>query len=197
MLYAFDAAHGAVKPAENAAAPWLAPEFAALEKLPDGLAEARFLADKVSPAKGAHHLAESDAIARARAQAVLFEHYRTRPSAKVTILADTLSPKDRTVRVNVLSTPEFDATKLVRKSLGLGSAIPLASGEPNHRRSEATALNRIDVNGDGRLDAVITFPIAGALEGTLPGRYTPLYVTGRTTDKKPFIGFDSVFVKKP
>ena len=53
------------------------------------------------------------------------------------------------------------------------------------------------MNGDGRLDAVITFPIAGALEGALPGRYTPLYVTGRTTDKNPFIGFDSVFVKKP
>lgn len=197
VLYAFDAAHGAVKPSENSDAPWLASEFAALEKLPDGLAEARFLADKVSPAKGAHHLAESDAIARARARAVLFEHYRTRATPSVTILADTLSTKDRTVRVNVLSTPDFDATKLVRKSLGLGSAIPLASGEPNHRRSEATALNRIDVNGDGRLDAVITFPIAGALEGALPGRYTPLYVTGRTTDKKPFIGFDSVFVKKP
>ena len=52
-----------------------------------------------------------------------------------------------------------------------------------------------DVDGDGLNDAVLTFPVKGAVATTFADVYTELFLYTRV-DGKPVAAFDTVLIKK-
>lgn len=111
---------------------------------------------------------------------------------EIHILADELIRRGSgTVSVAILSTNGFDATKVDFSTVRFG----LASINPANR---PLALNYAleDLNGNGKLDAVVTFDnysvTSGALIRTV---YNDMWLQGKTLDGNTFVARDFVFIK--
>jgi hypothetical protein len=95
------------------------------------------------------------------------------------------------VKVAIFSTHRFDATRINPSTLGMGGAtLPGDDSDGRRNRWRGRARTRVtDVNGDGRLDLVADFPIAGLL---FTDHDIVADVWGRTTGGIPFSGTDLV-----
>lgn len=100
-----------------------------------------------------------------------------------------------TVKVTLLSSKGFDATKLDKSKTYFGDGYPDNSIHYNNKRAQPKSVEFIDVNGDKLKDAVIEFPIKGATEYTFPSVLTQLYLWS-VVDGKPVVAFDTVKIKK-
>ncbi len=155
-------------------------------------AEARFLAEKVSQEKAANRLTDRAKVLEERARGLIERTVLERSPRRFTTLVDELSPKDRTVRLLFLSTPDWNASQMVRRSLRLYETTVLPSGDVTRVDAESTAVNRYDFNGDGRPDAIVTFPVSELVEYALPDTATNFYVSGELEGGEPFIAYDTV-----
>lgn len=114
----------------------------------------------------------------------------------VFVTRDTLSLSDEgTVDVVLFSKKGFDATKLDPKVTEFGSAWSDGEDELNRHRAKPVKVNFKDVNGDGMNDAVITFPVKGAVATTFEGVKTELFLFTEV-DGERVAGFDTVKIIK-
>ncbi len=115
----------------------------------------------------------------------------------IVIMKDTLSLSDDkgTVDVVLLSKKGFDATKIDLAATEFGSAWSDGNDEVNKERARPTNVVFKDVDGDGLNDAVLTFPVKGAVATTFADVYTELFLYTRV-DGKPVAAFDTVLIKK-
>lgn len=115
----------------------------------------------------------------------------------VYVTRDTLSLSDEkgTVDVVLFSKKGFDATKLDQNQTQFGSAWSNGNDEINTDRAKPVKVTFKDVNGDSLKDAVITFPVKGAVATTFAGVNTELFLFTKV-DGKPVAGFDTVRITK-
>ena len=114
----------------------------------------------------------------------------------VFVTRDTLSLSDEgTVDVVLFSKKGFDATKLNPKVTEFGSAWSDGEDELNRHRAKPVKVTFKDVNGDGMNDAVITFPVKGAVATTFEGVKTELFLFTEV-DGERVAGFDTVKITK-
>ena len=114
----------------------------------------------------------------------------------VFVTRDTLSLSDEgTVDVVLFSKKGFDATKLDPKVTEFGSAWSDGEDELNRHRAKPVKVTFKDVNGDGMNDAVITFPVKGAVATTFEGVKTELFLFTEV-DGERVAGFDTVKITK-
>ena len=114
----------------------------------------------------------------------------------VFVTRDTLSLSDEgTVDVVLFSKKGFDATKLDPKVTEFGSAWSDGEDELNRHRAKPVKVTFKDVNGDGMNDAVITFPVKGAVATTFEGVKTELFLFTEV-DGERVAGFDTVKIIK-
>lgn len=114
----------------------------------------------------------------------------------VFVTRDTLSLSDEgTVDVVLFSKKGFDATKLDPKVTEFGSAWSDEEDELNRHRAKPVKVIFKDVNGDGMNDAVITFPVKGAVATTFEGVKTELFLFTEV-DGERVAGFDTVKITK-
>lgn len=99
------------------------------------------------------------------------------------------------IKVTLLSSKDFDATSLEKGKTYFGDGYPEGSLHYNQKRAIPSAIEFIDVNGDGLKDAVIEFPIEGAVCSNIPRVDTQLYLW-TVADGKPVVAFDTVKIKK-
>lgn len=115
----------------------------------------------------------------------------------VFVTRDTLSLSDEkgTVDVVLFSKKGFDATKLDQSVTEFGSAWSDGNDELNRQRAKPVKVAFKDVNGDGMQDAVITFPVKGAVATTFEGVNTELFLFTKVNGK-PVAGYDTVKIVK-
>ena len=114
----------------------------------------------------------------------------------IVITRDTLSQSETgTVDVALLSQKGFDATKLDVSKTHFGSPYPDGSIELNKQMATPTKVTVRDVNGDGLDDAVITFPVKGALAFSFKDVVSELYLF-TSVNGEPVAAFDTVKVIK-
>lgn len=114
----------------------------------------------------------------------------------VFVTKDTLSLSDEgTVDVVLFSKKGFDATKLDPNVTEFGSAWSDGEDELNRQRAKPVKVTFKDVNGDGMNDAVMTFPVKGAVATTFEGVKTELFLFTEV-DGKRVAGFDTVKITK-
>ena len=114
----------------------------------------------------------------------------------IVITRDTLSQSETgTVDVVLLSQKGFDATKLDVSKTHFGSPYPDGSIELNKQMATPTKVTVRDVNGDGLDDAVITFPVKGALAFSFKDVVSELYLF-TSVNGEPVAAFDTVKVIK-
>ena len=114
----------------------------------------------------------------------------------VFVTRDTLSLSDEgTGDVVLFSKKGFDATKLDPKVTEFGSAWSDTEDALNRHRAKPVKVNFKDVNGDAMNDAVITFPVKGAVATTFEGVKTELFLFTEV-DGERVAGFDTVKIIK-
>ena len=114
----------------------------------------------------------------------------------VFVTKDTLSLSDEgTVDVVLFSKKGFDATKLDPNVTEFGSAWSDGEDELNRQRAKPVKVTFKDVNGDGMNDAVMTFPVKGAVATTFEGVKTELFLFTEV-DGKRVAAFDTVKITK-
>lgn len=114
----------------------------------------------------------------------------------IVITRDTLSQSETgTVDVVLLSQKGFDATKLDASKTHFGSPYPDGSIELNKQMATPAKVTARDVNGDGLADAVITFPVKGALAFSFKDVVSELYLF-TSVNGEPVAAFDTVKVIK-
>ncbi len=115
----------------------------------------------------------------------------------IVILKDELSLTDETGTVDVvlLSQKDFDATKLDLSVTEFGSAWSDSDNQLNRFRAKPLKVVFKDADGDGRKDAVITFPIKGAVATTFKGVTTELFLFTKVNGE-PVAAFDTVLITK-
>ena len=115
----------------------------------------------------------------------------------IVIMKDTLSLSDEkgTVDVVLLSQKGFDATKLDQSVTEFGSAWSDGEDELNRQRAKPVKVVFKDVDGDGLKDAVITFPVKGAVATTFKDVKTELVLFTKV-DGEPIAAFDTVKIVK-
>ena len=114
----------------------------------------------------------------------------------VFVTKDTLSLSDKgTVDVVLFSKKGFDATKLDPNVTEFGSAWSDGEDELNRQRAKPVKVTFKDVNGDGMNDAVMTFPVKGAVATTFEGVKTELFLFTEV-DGKRVAAFDTVKITK-
>jgi mannan endo-1,4-beta-mannosidase len=108
--------------------------------------------------------------------------------AKIDILpgvkANTIPKGLKLIPVAILSTATFDATKAVDRT-------SLTFGKTGSERSRLLCLPAVDVNKDRKRDLVCVFGRGGLVPGDTVG-----VLRGNTTAGAPFIGRDSVVIKR-
>ena len=115
----------------------------------------------------------------------------------IVIMKDQLSLSDEkgTVDVVLLSQKGFDATKLDQSVTEFGSAWSDGNDELNRQRAKPVKVVFKDVDGDGLKDAVITFPVKGAVATTFKDVKTELVLFTKV-DGEPVAAFDTVKIVK-
>ena len=98
-----------------------------------------------------------------------------------------------TVDVVLLSQKDFDATKLDVSVTEFGSAWSDSDNQLNRFRAKPLKVVFKDADGDGRKDAVITFPIKGAVATTFKGVTTELFLFTKVNGE-PVAAFDTVLI---
>lgn len=154
---------------------------------------ALFLAGKVSTEKARQRLWSTDARLRALADACTADHIADMDPVRVTLLADQLKPNASTLRAVIFGSEAFDAGKVLKKSVRLRLPDTDAAGLVDRNLAEASSVVRRDFDGDGRIDAVLNFPVRKLLKAASPDTYLTLYVTGRAGERI-FVGFDTILV---
>lgn len=157
---------------------------------------AQALKTTVSAEKAEAFLHQYGAAAYGEAAAAMTAAYHAMKPVSVVVLGDKLSLSAKgEIQVAVLSSEDFDATKLDVKSALFGVTYPNPDVDINTDRAKAVKLEARDVDGDGRLDAVFTFPAAAAVKHAFADVKTDLWFFGKAGDVKVG-GFDVVKVVK-
>lgn len=99
------------------------------------------------------------------------------------------------VDVVLYSSDDLDATKLDKAKTHFGSPFPDGSIELNKEMAVPAKVRFTDVDGDGRKDAVLSFPVKGASAFTFDNVLTELYLY-TVVDGKPVVAFDTVKIVK-
>lgn len=116
---------------------------------------------------------------------------------KIVVMADAIDPKsDRTVKIALLSSDDLDATKInrektwagvSRESIGNGKVLSKETAKP-------VAFETVDVNGDGKLDMVMSFAQKDLAKNMMAGAVYDTYLcTQEGRDR--VTAFDTVRVK--
>ena len=100
------------------------------------------------------------------------------------IKPNTIPKGLKLIPVAILSTPTFDATKSVDRA-------SLTFGKTGSERSLLLCLPSLDVNRDRKRDVVCIFNRGGLVRGDTVG-----VLRGKTTAGAPFVGRDTVVIKK-
>jgi hypothetical protein len=100
-----------------------------------------------------------------------------------------------TVDVVLFSQPGFDAAKLDKEKTWFGDGYTDEDINQNLKRARISKIEYRDVDGDGLKDAVLTFPVKGATEETVPGVETQLYLW-TSVEGEPVMAFDTVKIVK-
>lgn len=110
----------------------------------------------------------------------------------IAITKPTLSKADKgTVDVVLYSAKGADVTKLDKKAAFFGSPYPDGSIELNKEMAKPAKVVLKDVDADGLKDAVITFPVKGAVAFSFVGVVSELYLFTKV-DGKPIAALDTV-----
>ena len=115
----------------------------------------------------------------------------------ITIGAKELSKSDDkgTINVTLFSHKGFDATKIDTAKTVFGDPYPNPDVDLNVNRAKVSSVKFVDVDGDGLKDAVLTFPVKGAVADTFAGVTSELYLWTEV-DKKRIVAFDTVKIVK-
>lgn len=110
----------------------------------------------------------------------------------IAITKPTLSKADKgTVDVVLYSAKGSDVTILDKKATFFGSPYPDGSIELNKEMAKPAKVVLKDVDADGLKDAVITFPVKGAVAFSFVGVVSELYLFTKV-DGKPIAALDTV-----
>lgn len=156
--------------------------------------DAAFLSRVVSPLKASRMLNSFDSQWRLIAKSAVEDDVRRTAPVKISILEDSISTKQRSVKLVVYGSKTFDAAKIIRKSLKFGS--PAASTEDGTMQyAECTGLVRRDFNGDGFVDAVAAFGLEDLQKNLAENAFGLMFIEGRVEDGRSFVGYDSIELK--
>ncbi|MDO5530925.1 C69 family dipeptidase [Sutterella sp.] len=157
---------------------------------------ARMLLSRVSREKAAEVLHDFNERAWAAAVGAMSAAFEAMSPARIAILSGDLSTvcaEDDTVTVALFPRTGMDPAKIDPGSVSLGTVFPTLDMEWHAARARVTAMSLEDIDGDGRLEALFTFPKAAILRQCIPGVRTDLWLFG-LADGEPFGGVDAVRV---
>lgn len=160
------------------------------------LKTAAYLKKTVSPAKAEAYLHQYGADAYNASVTLMRGAFAGMKPLRVAILADTLSlTKKDTVDVVLFGSDDVDVTKADQKSFIFGVTYPNPDVDLYADRAKPTKVVLKDVDGDGRQDAVFTFPSDAAAKYGFEGVVTDLWLFGTVGGEKKG-GFDLVKIVK-
>lgn len=156
--------------------------------------DAAFLSKVVSPLKASRMLNGFDSQWRLIAKSSVEDDIRKTAPVKVSILEDAISTTQKSLKLVIYGSKNFDASKIVKKSLKFGS--PAASTEDGTMQyAECTGLVRRDFNDDGFTDAVVAFGLEDIQRNLAENAFGLMFIEGRDEDGRSFVGYDSVELK--
>lgn len=116
--------------------------------------------------------------------------------ATIAIGASKLSTNDKgNVTVTLFSSKDINAEGIDPKQTFFGDGYPDGSLNRNLQLSNPTSVEFKDVNGDGKKDAILSFPVKAAVAQTFPGVMTQLYLWTKI-EGEPVIAMDTVKIEK-
>lgn len=116
--------------------------------------------------------------------------------ATIAIDASKLSTNDKgNVKVTLFSSKDIDAEGIDPKQTFFGDGYPDGSLNRNLQLTNPTSVEFKDVNGDGKKDAILSFPVKAAVAQTVPGVTTQLYLWTKI-EGEPVIAMDTVKIEK-
>ncbi len=116
--------------------------------------------------------------------------------ATISIGTDKLSAADKgNVSVTLFSSKDLNAEKIDLKQTFFGDAYPDANLGRNSLVAAPASIEFKDIDGDGRKDAVLSFPVKAAVAQTVPGVNTQLYLWTKI-EGEPVIAMDTVKIEK-
>lgn len=116
---------------------------------------------------------------------------------KIVIMADAIDPKsDQTVKIALLSCDDLDATKINRDKTSAGvSRESIGNGKIlSQETAKPVALETADVDGDGKLDMVMSFAQKDLAKNMMAGAVYDTYLYTQE-GRERVTAFDTVRIK--
>lgn len=152
---------------------------------------------KVSPEKALNYMHAFNVESFAEVYAATSKEVSRWNPYVMTINAKELSKSSTgTVEATLYGMKNLDVTKIDKSRTFLGDPYPTEDdSEVNLKRGKLQSVKFKDMNGDGHVDAVMTFDAKGASSGTVPGVLSELFLW-TYVGNKAVVTFDTVKITK-